>query len=607
MPNLCEEKSVAQDTIRIGCASAFWGDSGTAAFQFLREERIDYIVFDYLAEVTMALLARARARSPAEGYTTDFVDTVAQIADDVARRGIKLVSNAGGGNPLACAAAVRKVLEQAGLSLKVTAVIGDDLMPQRERHAGAKDMFSGSALPSRLASMNAYLGALPIAAALDGGADIVITGRCVDSAVTLGALMHEFGWSPHQYDLLAAGSLAGHLLECGAQATGGAFTDWTQVPDWDNLGYPIAECRADGSVAITKPNGTGGMVTPATVAEQLLYEIGNPREYLLPDVTCDFSRVWLEQAGRDRVAVGGAFGLPPTDTYKVSATYAEGYRMIGTLTIIGFDAAHKARRAGEALLTRMRRQYVAHGWPDFADTSIEVLGAEDTYGAEARPSRVREVVLKLGVRHAEKQALELFSREFLVAAYMAQGTTGFFAGRPSVSPVFRLFSCLVPKRQVVPTLVTAEDEQACPETVEGGFVASLAAATDGQDGDCAAPSDAVMVRLLDLAHGRSGDKGDSANIGVIARRPEFWPVLKQALTTARVAAYFAHFTTGPVERFELPGTCALNFLLHNALGGGGITSVRIDAQGKAFGQMLLDLEIPVPAALACRHGLPRPA
>lgn len=591
-----------EKTIRIGCASAFWGDSATAALQFLREEHIDYIVFDYLAEVTMALLARARARSPAAGFTADFVDTVAQIVHEAGSRGIRIVSNAGGSNPLACAAAVRKVVEEAGLKLKVTAVVGDDLMDQRERLAGVTEMFSGAELPATLASMNAYLGALPVAAALNDGADIVITGRCVDSAVTLGALIHEFGWHSHQYDLLAAGSLAGHLLECGAQATGGAFTDWESVPEWDNLGYPVAECQADGRLIITKARATGGMVTPATVAEQLLYEIGNPGEYLLPDVTCDFRQVRLEQAGPDRVAVTGARGMPPTDSYKVSATYAAGYRMIGTLTIIGSEATRKARRTGEALLTRMRRMYAGQGWADFADTSVEVLGAEDSYGATAQPSGVREVVLKVGVRHPEKRALELFSREFLAGAYMAQGTTGFFAGRPSVSPVFRLFSCLVPKWHVVPTLVTEADEQTCPETVSGGFVASVPEPAD-TTGEPDSPEDGVMVRLLELAHARSGDKGDTANIGVIARRPEFWPAMRDAVTPHRVARYFAHFLRGPVECFELPGTHALNFLLHNALGGGGITSVRIDPQGKAFGQMLLDMYVPVPLAFARRHQL----
>lgn len=587
-------------TVRIGCASGFWGDSSAAAPQLLADG-VDYIVFDFLAEITMSILARARARSAQAGYASDFVDPiVAQMIAEVARRGTRLVSNAGGVNPLACAEALRAAARKAGVPVKVAAVLGDDLLERREELAGCREMFTGAPMPKEgIASMNAYLGATPIAAALDEGAQIVVTGRCVDSALVLGPLMHEFGWRAGQFDLLAAGSLAGHLLECGPQATGGLFTDWQSVPGWEDMGYPVAECASDGSFVITKPCGTGGMVTPATVAEQLLYEIGDPAAYLLPDVTCDLREVRLEQAGPDRVRVTGVRGRPPTDSYKVCATYADGYRSTATLTIIGFDAVAKARRTAEALLARMRRLLAERGMADFQETSIEVLGAEDSYGPHARHAGPREVVLKLAARHPDREAMELFSREIAPAATsMAQGTTGFFAGRPGVSPVLRLFSFLVPKSAIAPSLAFDDARRTCPGAACGGFTAS----TPRHDTPpLAATGETIRFRLLDLAHGRSGDKGDTANIGLIARKPEYWPVLRDAVTAQFVAERFSHFLGGPVERYELPGVRALNFLLHRSLGGGGIASLRIDPQGKSYAQMLLDAEVAVPKTFAARQ------
>ena len=276
---------------------------------------------------------------------------------EIARQGIKVVTNAGGVNPLACKAALEQVAAEAGVSLRVAAVLGDDLSAAADtlRASGLREMDTGTALPARLASINAYLGATPIAAALAAGADVVITGRCVDSALVLGPLMHEFGWRSDDYDLLAAGSLAGHIIECGTQCTGGLFTDWEQVPGWDDMGFPIAECRADGSFVISKPAHTGGLISRATVAEQIVYEIGDPAHYMLPDVCCDFSRIAVREVGVDRVEVSGARGHAPSDSYKVSATHADGYRATATMMIGGLHAARKGQRVPDAILARTRR------------------------------------------------------------------------------------------------------------------------------------------------------------------------------------------------------------------------------------------------------------
>lgn len=585
-----------RDRVRIGCSSGFWGDSAWAADQLVRSGQIDYLVSDYLAEITMSLLARARLKNPEGGFPPDFVQSLAPLLPELRRQGIRVVSNAGGMNPRGCRAALEQAAAAAGLDFRIAVVEGDDLMPRLAELGAAapRDMFSGAPFPQRPLSINAYLGARPIAAALDAGADIVLTGRCVDSAVTLGILMHEFGWADADHDLLAAGSLAGHIIECGPQCTGGLFTDWRDVPGWDDMGYPIVECSPEGAFVVTKPAGTGGLVSVGTVAEQMLYEIGDPAAYVLPDVVCDFTAVRIEQAGEDRVRVSGARGRPPTPTYKVSATHADGWRVITTVMIAGREAAAKARREGEAIIERTRRLLHAAGLPDYLETSIEIIGAEDTYGPRRQPAlAAREVVLKLGLRHASKDGLDLFAREMTQAAVaMAQGTTGLFGGRPSPSPVVRLFSFLLDKAQVPLRVSVGEQDFAVPVAAGEAFVP----VPQGAVPPGPVPADVVEVPLAALAWTRSGDKGNHANIGVIARRPEFASALRRELTPERVGSCFSHYLEGPVTRWELPGIHAFNFLLEDVLGGGGIASLRYDPQGKTYGQMLLDLPVRVPRA-----------
>ena len=371
-------------TVRIGGASGFWGDSSVGAPQLVAHGAIDYLVFDYLAELTMSILAAARSKDPELGYATDFVTvTMKAVLRDVVAKGIRVISNAGGVNPQACARAIAALAAEQGIAVRIAVVEGDDVMPLvgQLRGQGVAELQSGAPLPDRLLTANAYLGALPMKQALDQGAQIVITGRCVDSAVTLGALMHEFGWSADDYDRLAQGSLAGHIIECGCQATGGLHTDWEAVPDWAHIGYPVIECSSDGSFVVTKPPGTGGLVNTAVISEQMLYEIGDPRRYLLPDVTCDFSQVTLAQLGEHRVGVRGARGLPPGPAYKVSATYVDGFRCSAQLTIVGMDAARKARRTGEAILERTRELFAEHGLADYSRTLIEVLGSSRAISA----------------------------------------------------------------------------------------------------------------------------------------------------------------------------------------------------------------------------------
>jgi Acyclic terpene utilisation family protein AtuA len=585
-----------KDVVRIGCFAAFWGDRPGAIQDILDGAEVEYLVADYLSEITMALLARARAKDPEAGFVADAVATLVPVLVEVADRGIKVVTNAGALNPAACARALRAAVAEAGLSLRVAAVEGDDLLPRAaEVLAGsATDMVTGAAVPEGPGSLNAYLGARPIAAALAAGADIVVTGRCVDAAVVLGPLMHEFGWKDDEYDLLSAGSLVGHIVECGPQCTGGNVTDWAEVPGWENMGYPVAECFPDGTAVITKPAGTGGLVTPATVGEQVLYEIGDPGAYLMADVTCDWREVTLAQDGPDRVRASGARGRAATTTYKVTATHVVGYRALTTAMFAGAGAAGKARRMAEALLARTARLAADRGLGALSETSIEVVGAGDVLGSE-RDDSATEAVVKIGVAGPDKATLELFAREFAGFALVAQGMTGVFAGRPRVAPAIAVHHLLADKSST-PVVVLLDDDDAFAVEIPQGSpdtVISTPVLDEQAPGDIG-----EEVPLLRIATGRSGDKGNLANVGLIARRPELAAVIEEQVTAERVAAFFAHVLRGPVRRWALPGLGAINIVLDEVLGGiGGTSTLRYDPQGKSYAAMLLTMPVRVPEEL----------
>ncbi|MHB8666421.1 MAG: acyclic terpene utilization AtuA family protein [Burkholderiales bacterium] len=598
---------MTEKIVRLGGASGFWGDSSVACAQLVRRGQVDYLVFDYLAELTMSILAAARAKAPDAGYATDFVDVAMKsVIRDIAAKGIKVVSNAGGVNPAGCAAALAKLAAEAGVTLKIAIVEGDDVLARMAemRASAIREMYTGAELPQKILSANAYLGALPIARALAAGANVVITGRCVDSAVALGPLIHEFGWREDDYDRLAAGSLAGHIIECGCQATGGLFTDWESVPRWDDIGYPILECHADGSFVVTKAPGTGGLVSRAVVAEQMLYEMGDPGAYVLPDVVCDFTAVRIDEQGPERVRVSGARGFAPTPTYKVCATYPDGYRCTAVLNIIGIDAAKKAQRTAEAILARTRAIFRELGLPDYAASRIEVLGAESVYGPHARTAATREAVMRLAVAHVKREALEIFAREIAPAGTSwSPGTTGMGGGRPKVTPAVKPCFFLLDKSHCAASITLDGAREMVAVPVAGGYPGRSHHAAPKQDAMPPPAGPTRQVPLLRLAWGRSGDKGDSANIGIIARRPEFLPLLRAQLTAAAVKHYFSHLVRGEVERFDVPGIQALNFLLHQALGGGGMASLRVDPLAKGYAQMLLDLPLAVPEAWMQRYAL----
>lgn len=599
---------MSEKLLRIGGASGFWGDAARATPQLLTAPELDYIVYDYLAEITMSIMARARAKDDTRGYAADFVTAaMAPNLATIAERGIKVVSNAGGVNPGACVAALRQVIADQGLDLKVACISGDDLMPQKTQVADTSpvEMFSRAAFPTAdsILSMNAYLGAFPIAQALQSGADIVVTGRCVDSAVTLGACIAAFGWERDDYDRLAMGSLAGHILECGPQATGGNFTDWESVTNIENIGYPIAEIAPDGSFTCTKPENTGGLVGVGTVSEQMLYEIGDPQAYLLPDVSCDFSTARLEQQGEHRVHVTGATGTAPPPDYKVSATFLDQFRGGTYMTFYGEDANRKAQALGDAVFAAARNTLSGFGMADFSETSIELLGMESQFGAFSNLDSSREVVMKIAAKHEDARGIGILLKEAVgLGLATPPGLSGFAGSRPSPSPVVRLFSFSIPRSEVPVSCELDGSTQTCDEhTRESASPQAIQRpATPEPPVDDA--GDTVSVPASVLAWGRSGDKGDKANVGIIARDPRYLPYLWASLTEDCVKQRFAHFLAGtthdPVERFLLPGSHSINFLLHDVLGGGGVASIRNDPQGKGYAQVLLATPIEIPRSLS---------
>ncbi|HEY7308930.1 MAG TPA: acyclic terpene utilization AtuA family protein [Gemmataceae bacterium] len=442
--------------VRIGNGCGFWGDNLDAPRELAEQGQLDYLTLEYLAELTMSILALQKQRHPEAGYATDFLDVLTQLTPILQRQpGLKIITNAGGMNPQGCAARARAVLDAAGVTQRRIAIVhGDDLLPRLDELLAQGHAFTNldtgeplALVRDRVVSVNAYLGCQPIVHALRQGADVVISGRVADASLTLGPAVHEFGWAADDWDRLAAGTVAGHLIECGAQATGGLWCNW-QETDLSLVGYPFAEMEASGEFTIAKPPGSGGAVNRETVAEQLLYEVGDPAAYLTPDVVADFTGVCLTEIGPDRVHVGGARGKPATGSYKVSIAYRDGWTAGGTLVLAGPDAVKKAHRCGEIIFERLRRARVAP-----QHRNIECLGAGDCVPGVSAVVDAPEVVLRVSVRDASRTVVERFARELApLVTSGPPGVTGYTTGRPPVREVFAYWPALVDKNAVVPQM-----------------------------------------------------------------------------------------------------------------------------------------------------------
>lgn len=449
--------------VRIGAAQGFWGDRIDAPLDLARYGECDYLILDYLAEVTMSIMQRQKLKDPGLGYAKDFPKVASDLAPYIAK-GLKVVTNAGGVNPAACARAVLEALSKAGLKeVKVGVVAGDDILDRLDTLIGGGEALSNmesgeplSAVREKVVSANIYFGAAPIVEALAGGAQVVVTGRCTDTGLTLAPLVHEFGWRFDDWDKIAAGTVAGHILECGAQASGGNFSAaWESVPAMDRIGFPIAEGYPDGSFVVTKPGGLGGLVNQAVVKEQLLYELGDPANYISPDSVVDFTSIRLSDDGKDRVRVSGVRGGPATPFYKVSVAYMWGWKASGTLTYTWPDALKKAAKAEEIL----RERFLYLGLR-FDEVLFERVGLDSCHGPLARvPAEddVNEVVFRVAVRGADRGSVDRFGYE--IAPLILTGppsVTGFAGGRPKPAEVIAYWPALIRKTAVAPAVHVVE-------------------------------------------------------------------------------------------------------------------------------------------------------
>lgn len=594
--------------LKIGNAGGYWGDDPTALKRQVEKGHLDYISMDFLAEITMSILKKQHATDPKLGYAHDFIPMLAEVLPAVLKNKTRIITNAGGINPKACAQAIEDLAARLGLRPTIAVVFGDDIMPQigalqQAGHAFV-NMENGASFPSvadRIMAANVYFGAIPVLRALQKWQpDIIITGRVTDTGITLAPLMYEFGWAEDDWDKLAAGIVAGHMIECGSQITGGNFTDWRTIKDFHEIGYPVVEANADGSFVLTKHTGTGGLVSVDTVREQLFYEMGRPDCYITPDVVADFSTIRLAPDGRDRVHVSGVKGLAPTPTYKVSMAYSDGNKCIGTILISGPDARAKAETFASIFWDRCGK--------DFDETMTEYLGWNACHRSLGHVDEGAEILLRLGVRSSDDGKLKAFGK--WIPSLILGGPPGVavMGGVPKKQSIVSYWPALLPKTAVSPSIArfdagVFQDLTVVPQV---GGVPLKASSTDATVQVAKKANEAVSTALAQDPAGlplsticlaRSGDKGDMANIGILARGPRSFAFLKEYLTAQRVKNLFQELCYGSVTRYTVEGMLGLNFLLDESLGGGGSETLRSDAQGKTFSQALLRQKVRIPHEL----------
>jgi hypothetical protein len=608
----------AKNMIRIANAGGYWGDDPFALRRQVQGPlKLDYISIDFLAEITMSILQKQRQKDPKLGFAGDFITQLAPLLKTCKERGIKIITNAGGVNPRACADALFELARKEGVDLRVAVVEGDDIaerLPQLVKQPGCamKNMETGEVFDgvlSRVLSANVYFGAMPVVEALKSNPDIVICGRVTDTGITLAAMIHEFGWQGNDYDKLAHGIVAGHIIECGAQATGGNFTDWKKVKSFDDVGFPIIECAADGSFVVTKHPGSGGLVSVQTVREQLLYEMGHPQSYITPDVIADFTTIALAQDGDDRVRVSGVKGRSPTDLLKVSVAYADGYKANGTLIISGPDARAKSEVFSKIMWQKLNSELTRAGLPLCRKTMTEYIGDDSTHRALAPAHAAKEVLVRFGALADEKASLQVFRK--ILPSLILSGPSGVAVtgGAPAISDVVSYWPALIPQEVALARVWVGEVTLKSPEMRTVAQSPELAwPKTGGTSEINVAPVDLHVFKesasektkrlpLWAIAHARSGDKGDTANIGLIGRSPECYAWLRENVSAALVKNWFASICKGHVARYVVPNLWSLNFLLEETLDGGGTMSLCIDAQGKTLSQALLRCEMDIPLAL----------
>ncbi len=586
-------------TIRIGNAGGYWGDDPGALKRQIEGGPLDYVTIDYLAEVTMSILQAQRAKQPELGYAVDFLDQLRECLPLMVEHGVKVITNAGGINPLGLGRKIRELAGELGLRVTVGVVDGDDIVGRLDELRAAGESFanmeSGEAfddVQDQVTAANVYFGAEPVVAALAAGCQVIVTGRVTDTGITLAPMIHEFGWQEDDWDHLAAGIVAGHIIECGTQATGGNLTDWHEVPHLATIGFPIIEMGDDGVFEVTKHARTGGLVNEKTVKEQLVYEMGDPSQYISPDVIARFDTIALAEVGKNRVCVSGVRGCPRPAMFKVSMAYDDGWKALGHLLVCGPEARAKSEAAAKILWKRLGHAY--------EETHTSVVGTGSIWARTLNIGEPDEVLLRLGVRDHNRTKVEAFGVQ--LPALILSGPSGMAvtAGRPKPRRVVAYWPALM-KRSSVPARMVAlrPDGSEHSRTI----VFDDAVPPQPAEESCRPearprvrewPSRTRRTQLRTLAYARSGDKGDTCNVGVLARSPEIYDWLRETLTPPVVKRFFAGIVKGKVIRHELDNLLALNFLLEEALGGGGTVSLMLDPQGKTLSHALLEMVVDAP-------------
>ncbi len=605
-------------TLRIGNAGGYWGDDPGALRRQLTGGHLDYISMDFLAEITMSIMRKQKSRDASLGYARDFPPMIADVLGLAMAQKTRIVANAGGVNPLGCAEVVAQVCQKIGLNPRIAVVHGDDILDVlpdfRQRGISFQNMDDGrdfSAVADKICAANIYFGAAPIVQALQWQPDIVITGRVTDTGITLAPMIYEFGWSLDDWDRLAAGIVAGHLMECGAQATGGNFTDWHKITSFQNIGFPVVEMQASGEFVLTKHPGTGGLVSVDTAREQIFYEMGNPFAYISPDVVADFSTIQLAADGNDRVRVRGVKGYEPTPFYKVSMAYSDGFKCSDSIMVSGPNARAKAEVFSDLFWNRCADL-------DLSETNTEYLGWNSCHQSLRTQDEANEIVLRLAARAEAQEPLQKMAK--LVPALILSGPPGVCVRGGVAKPqeVISYWPALFPKKQAHPKLALFENGKVTQERDDHSTLVGQFAPTNPTSASevCHQASrtltatigerrskSAKRLPLSTICLARSGDKGDMCNIGVIARSEAAFEFLDQFLRAETVKNWFQELCLGSVTRYRVAGLHGHNFLLERALGGGGTKTLRTDAQGKTFAQALLAQEIEIPAAVLSTVGM----
>ncbi|WP_372751350.1 acyclic terpene utilization AtuA family protein [Labilibaculum sp.] len=590
-----------KDKIRIANAGGFWGDDLGVLRRQLEGGDVDYISSDFLAEVTMSILRKQQLKDESLGYVTDFVDQMVDVADLMKEKGVRMITNAGGINPLGCARKILSELKKKGISIKIAVVDGDNIIDRIDEFYPAKTSFrnmdSGEdfkEIAERIQSANIYLGVPPLLKALESGADLILAGRVTDTSVTMAPMIHELGWKLDDWNKIAAGLVAGHIIECGAQSTGGNFTDWQKVSRWDNMGYPIVEMHKNGEFIVYKHENTGGLISIDTIREQLVYEMGNPAQYISPDVVADFSQIKLEQIGENEVLVKNAKGHPSTPYLKVSMAFEDGYKATSSIVISGGKVLNKAQEFKKIFWRRLNTE--------FLKTNTEFVGYNACHQHLAEDIDPNEILLRLSVYDTDVSKIKDFSMS--IAPLILSGPPGVAVtgGRARIQQVITYWPSLIPKTSIFSKVYVLNQEGEIKKSHEIpsalGSEQELVATKSSQSHAINRKREkgrkmcAVTIREICLA--RSGDKGNTVNIGVLARSQAVYEYIKLELTADRIADLFSGLNKGKVSRFEIDNLMALNFLLEDALDGGGTKSLMIDAQGKTFATALLNQEVVVP-------------